>query len=292
MNAIWSFWTKPFFAARASSWHTDWHHWLAWGLSLSAASRHYQSTHLVTDDEGARVLIDDLQLPFQSVSTALNRLDDEDPAWWSLGKIEAYRLQQEPFVHIDTDVFLWKRLPRRLENADVFAQNREAIGPGPTIYRPWEVEEALGYPDHGWLPEEWPSFRKHPSPSGACCGILGGQNVELIRRYAETALRLIRDPLNEAAMRAFAKKEEHMVLLEQYLVVMCAEYRRVTVEYLFDELGDAYHPEYAADLGYTHLASDAKRNRRIAALLERRVSEDLPEHYHRCMRLVYSGVLT
>ncbi len=282
MNAVWSFWTKPYQAQRQSSWYREWHHWLAWGLSLATASRHYRATRLVTDDEGARILIDELQLPFESVSTALNGLDGEDPGWWSLGKIEAYRLQQEPFVHIDADVFLWKRLPSHVEEAEIFAQNPEPIGPGPSVYRPGEIERALDYPECGWLPEEWLTFRDHPSPYGACCGILGGQNADLIRHYAETALRLIRDPRNRSGMLALPNKHDHMVLLEQYTLAMCAHHQGVTLRYLFDELGDAFHPEYAAEVGYTHLASNAKRDRRIASLLERRVRQDLPEYYQRC----------
>ena len=55
---------------------------------MCAARRHYPTTCLVTDDEGARLLIDGLRLPFARVSTALNALRDEDPEWWALGKIE------------------------------------------------------------------------------------------------------------------------------------------------------------------------------------------------------------
>src|SRR5262245_39114277 len=97
LNAVWSFWTKPYWAERQSSWAHDWYHWLAWGLSVYAARQHYPDTYLVTDDAGARVLVDRLQLPFAEVSTALNALADEDPGWWALGKIAAYSLQQVPF---------------------------------------------------------------------------------------------------------------------------------------------------------------------------------------------------
>jgi hypothetical protein len=43
----------------------------------------------VTDEEGARILVDELQLPFEHVSTALDAVADENPNWWALGKIEA-----------------------------------------------------------------------------------------------------------------------------------------------------------------------------------------------------------
>ena len=119
MRSVWSFWTKPFSVERRTSWASELHHWIAWGLSVETARRHYPHTCLVTDDEGARILIDELQLPFTSVTVCLNRLRDADPEWWALGKLEAYRRQREPFVHVDTDVFLWNALPAHVAAAPV-----------------------------------------------------------------------------------------------------------------------------------------------------------------------------
>ena len=76
MRAVWSFWSKPYFAGY-SRWYTDWHHWLGWGLSLHTVSQFYPDTWLVTDDAGARILIDYLQLPFARVSTELRKLRPE-----------------------------------------------------------------------------------------------------------------------------------------------------------------------------------------------------------------------
>jgi hypothetical protein len=258
-------------------------------LSLDTASRHYPATSLVTDDAGARILVDCLQLPFAHVSTALNELQNEDPDWWALGKIEAYRRQTGPFVHIDYDVFLWKPLPPELERAAVFAQNPEPVMAGYSFYRPADIERAIGYPERGWLPEEWFAFDDHPVPHGACCGILGGNDVALLVHYAETALRLLRDPENRTAMRVLSGKGEHMMLVEQYLVTLCAAHCGVEFRYLIDDIRDAFHTERAMDLGYTHLASAAKQNRRVAAHLERRVQEDLPEYYERCKKVVTDG---
>src|SRR5450631_1603665 len=67
-------------------------------LSPMAARQHYSKTRLYTDAEGARVLIDELELPFERVSTCLNKLQGEDPEWWALGKLEAYARQDAPFV--------------------------------------------------------------------------------------------------------------------------------------------------------------------------------------------------
>jgi hypothetical protein len=294
MNAIWSFWTKPYQAERRLSWHREWHHWLAWGLSLYAARQHYPHTRLVTDDEGARILIDQLQLPFENVSTALNGIANENPNWWALGKIEAYRRQRTPFVHIDTDVFLWKRLRPELENADVFAQNPERIDFGGGYYSPVEFEASIGWPRRGWLPEEWTWYRKSKlAPRAQCCGIFGGCQIDFINYFAETALRIVRHPSNRPGWRELPGK--HMLLIEQYLLNAMIEYhlrrqkppfRLAGIRHVFPEIEDAFNFERITEAGFTHLAAGAKQDARVARDLERRVERDLPEHYERCARYV------
>lgn len=292
MNAVWSFWTKPFLGERRFSWYDEWHHWLAWGLSVYSARQHYPQTCLVTDDAGARILIDELQLPFVHFSTTLNGIARESPEWWALGKIETYRHQEAPFVHIDSDVFLWKQLAIQLEQADVFAQNPEPIILGASCYRPDELEGALGRPERGWLPKEWLWYRRAASqPRAECCGIFGGCRVDFIQHYADLARRLVADRRNHAALRSYVGKPGQMILLEQYLLSACLEYHRdrkrspfcgIEIRYLFKSFEEAFHPERATEAGFTHLAAGAKRNQRVARHLELRVRQDLPDYYERC----------
>lgn len=294
MNAVWSFWTKPYFAERRLSWHRELHHWLAWGLSVHAARQHYPHTQLVTDAAGARILIDELQLPFESVSTSLDAIKDEDPNWWALGKIEAYRLQKSAFLHIDTDVFLWKRLVAELETADLIAQNPEQIELDGGYYCPTEFERSIGWPERGWLPPEWTWYRQSKIPPRAeCCGIFGGGQIDFINYFAETALHIVRHPANRPGWRELPGK--HMLLIEQYLLTAMIEYHRrrkkppfriSDIRYIFPTIEDAFVSERATVAGFTHLAAGAKKNARIARDLERRVERDLPEHYDRCARYV------
>ena len=297
MKSVWSFWSKPYFAGY-SRWYTDWHHWLGWGLSLHTVSQFYPETCLVTDDAGARILIDYLQLPFEHVSTDLNKLRNEHRDWWSLGKIEAYGLQDRPFVHIDADVFLWKPLAAELEHADVFAQNPEPIVPGATLYTPEQVESAI---DGGWLPEEWLWYRRVKKAESQCCGVFGGNRVDFIKHYADTALRIIRDPRNRLAMRRLREKSRHMLLIEQYVLTACVEYHRIQegspfagieMRHVFASLDEALGPHAPVAAGFTHLAAGAKRNRRVSRDLEKRVQKELPEFYDRCTDLLFSHLRT
>jgi len=292
MKAVWSFWSKPYFAGRKSCWASETHHWLSWVLSLETARRHYSETCLYTDSKGADILVDRLGLKFSQFSTDLDALADEDPGWWSLGKLYTYSVQQEPFVHIDSDVYLWKRLPEHIESADVFAQNPEPFPElGDLCYRPECVDRAFQAAG-GWLPEEWHWYRQRLSRQrGECCGIFGGQRTDFIRHYANQALRLALDRANDSAWNALGNRAEHMTLVEQYLLAACVEFHCVDtasafnpiqIRYLFDSISQAFRPEAATRVGFTHLIANAKTNQTVAARLEDRVKLYYPEHFACC----------
>jgi hypothetical protein len=81
VRAVWSFWTKPFLTHRRFTWLTERHHLMAWVLSLETSKKQYRETVLVTNEEGARLLVDGLGLEFTSVLTELKALRDADPDW-------------------------------------------------------------------------------------------------------------------------------------------------------------------------------------------------------------------
>lgn len=294
MKSVWSYWTKPSRCGRPNGWKSEWHHWLAWGLSVYAARQHYPETCLVTDDEGARLLVDELGLPFEHVSTGLNALRDEDPDWWALGKIAAYCEQEAPFVHVDTDVFLWRPFSERIARADVFTQNPEPLDQGFNCYFPAEIKEAISAAG-GWLPKELPAFRTLVErPAAACCGILGGQRVDFIRDYAERAFRLATDPQNRAAWSGLGNLRLHMLVVEQYLLTAGIAFHReqpasafhdIEIRYLFEPASAPWTRDQVARIGFTHLASHAKRHPRAMRDLVARVRRDLPEYFAHCQRL-------
>jgi hypothetical protein len=301
MKAVWSFWTKPFRSRGAGGWRSQKHHLLSWVLSLERARHHYPETALYTDDEGAQMLVEGMGFDFGHVSTSLNGLKDADPGWWALGKIWTYASQKEPFVHIDSDVFLWNPLPEKMAQADIFAQNPEHFGHGALFYQPEVLDAAIHNVPGGWVPEEWKWYRSNDvAQQGECCGVFGGKHIEFINHYARQALQLLDYPANQAALQAMGDKSEHMILLEQYLLSACIQYhqqredspyRGLTVVYLFSSMDEAFNSEHANKLGYTHLLAGAKRNRDITDKLERRVKMDYPAQYEKCLRYVRQNVM-
>jgi Family of unknown function (DUF6734) len=293
VRAVWSFWSKPFDAGHGWRWRAPVHHLLAWGLSLRLAQSHYPQTSLITDTPGRRLLVEQLGLEFTHMSTELDRLADAEPALWTLGKLVAYSLQDEPFVHLDGDVFLWRPLPDWIINSPVFAQSPEDFHAVDAPDGPRPIEDAFARAGVS-LPAEWVWAR---SLGGrrfreANCGILGGTNAGFLRHYAALALDLALNPLHAPAWAAIADPGAMNTAIEQFFLLAClgyhrfnpeSPYRGVSVRYLFPSAAEAYSPENAARVGYTHLLGPAKQNEYVTSRLAERVCAEDPDFYERCL---------
>lgn len=283
-RAVWSFWSKPFQTLHQRAWLHPKYHLLSWILSVRTAERFFPETALITDDFGAELLVSKLKLRFGHVSRDLNQLADTDPCWWALGKLYAYRSQSEPFVHLDSDVFLWRGLPPHLNGLSAFAQNPERFTFGTGAYRPDVWDNLLD--KQGWLPLEWQWYTKRHGNTAACCGIFGGANTAFIQHYANQAVAIIDRNVKQFERLEPLAKLGSNILLEQYFLAACAEFYRqhpdpsigeVKLAYLFDsERAAAIEADGA---GYTHLIAGAKLNHDLCARLEQRVRRDYRSDY-------------
>ena len=291
MRAVWSFWTRPFDEHYGGIWSKPLHHLLSWGLSLQTAAQHYSDTVLVTDRRGKELLVDQLGLEFGTVSMELERLKDADAGLWALGKLVAYALQDRPFLHLDSDVFLWKRLPAWLEEAPVFTQCPE---PFSGHYYPQDIEWAFTQAKRP-LPIEWTWARAHRGffPCETC-GIFGGNDIGFIRHYAQTAVSLALAPQNAAAWALLGDKRGYNIVLEQLFLAACAEFhmtdpaslfRGVHIAHLFSSWQDSMDANQAARRGFTHLISHAKSHPAVGRRIEERVRRENPHFLRHCEQI-------
>lgn len=290
MRAVWSFWSKPHIDGHALGWATERARLCAWILSVETARRHHPETALYTDDAGARLLVDALALPFDHVHLTLNALDGYASDWWAAGKILTYLQQETPFIHIDSDVFLWKRLPDHLLDAPLLAQNPEYFTPGRSWYYPQKFD-LLTQLD-GWVPEEVRWYRStYETQRAFCCGIFGGHRLDFVHHYAKHALDLLLHPANRP-LWAFLGGDN--ILIEQYVLSACVAYHQdnraspyhnVDVACLFPSDIEAFKVENYTQAGYTHLIGGAKRNPHLCQRLERRLQREYPTAYDRVCAL-------
>jgi hypothetical protein len=294
-SAVWSFWTPP--RNRDARWRNDLDHLLSWSLSLATAARFFESTTLVTDSTGARLLVDKLHLPFDEVSTSLDLLNEKLSAWWVLGKLAAYAQQDRPFVHIDSDVYLWKGLPASLLKANMIGQNPErAPLDESSYYKPKTVMKTVER-HGGRLPGEFADYVRNHGDNAINTGIFGGCAWEEIRDYSRNALEMITTPANARPWEILGELFMHSVLVEQYyLAAYCAEldrtgrFEKPSIEYLFNSEEAAFRDSVATRAGYTHLMG-AKRNPHLMGLVAGRLRRDFNHQYEACLRAVESTQL-
>lgn len=286
MRAVWSFWSKPYQAGKHSLWVTPMAHALAWGLSVQHAGKHYPDTALVTDSAGRRLLVEQLGIPFRHVSTELDCLRDVDAGFFALGKLVAYSLQERPFLHIDTDVFLWKPLPPAVTSAPVIAQNPEFHVHG--VDSPVHRLEIAFRERNLSLPIEWQQARARNSAwlREENCGIVGGGNVEFLRNYARKALNLVMAPQNSRAWESLGDGYAFNWCVEQLFLAACVDFHDVKIRYLFPSTDESYDINRAVRLGYTHLLGSAKSHPSIGQRLQERMRRENPEFFRRCERVI------
>jgi hypothetical protein len=286
MRAVWSFWSKPYFAQQGSTWLSHTHYLYSWALSFECARQHFDETVLYTDDAGAELLIEGLKLPFSKVSTSLNDIEHYDSVWWAVGKLYTYSIQSRPFIHIDSDVYLWKALPKHFQRATVIGQNPEYFQIGSSWYQP-EKFDAIIESRH-WLPDEVMWYRKQgKNQMAVCCGVLGGSDTDFIHHYASQALKLINYSLTEEKYQPLYGDN---LLIEQYLLSAFINYKQNHMSgnltqcksaYVFKSASEAFNPVNSKRVGYTHLIGGAKHSQELMNRLARRVWNDYPDHFER-----------
>jgi hypothetical protein len=146
-------------------------------LSIDCASRHFKEVQFISSDWGVD-LMKELKLPITSYSNKLNEMKDVSRFFWAYGKLLAYNEQDQPFVHLDNDVFLWDTLPDRILNARLCFQSHE----------PFDLQ---GYHYYNLLK---PCFEEAPVKPKVIvdnevmdfaynCGICGGHDLKFFREW-------------------------------------------------------------------------------------------------------------
>jgi hypothetical protein len=288
MDAVWSYWSAPAGPTQAARWKSSFHHLISWALSVSMPGVASSRKVLYTDSPGAELLVEAMGLPFDQVHCTLDDLPAQMGRFWVLGKLHAYRAHQRPFVHLDSDVYLWKQLPTRLTQASIFAQNPERFSRESYDYRPTAL---LAYLDRTGttVPAELRWYTALGGNEAYCCGILGGRRTDLLSTYAHAAIELILS--NQSTLSHLPDDIEVNVLMEQYfLSAFCAYHLMMgadsdlSVEHLFESELESRRARRSEVLGYTHLIGPAKLDSAILDRLARYTEANLPEYHARAKR--------
>jgi hypothetical protein len=309
-KAVYSFYSYPFRTWLSYAGFTTLEDFLnAWTLSVHLAQGHFDEIELVTDSYGKAMLLDCLNLPFTRVK---NELDAVIPAhvkdlYWTFGKLWAYSVQEEPFIHVDYDVFLWNKLPDKILTAPMFGQNAECDIWKVDIYR--QGYKALcGHLKY--KPDDWvtiyPYIHKHDIAINV--GIIGGNDIKFLRKYATTAIDIITHSENKEAFEIIKRLDKLTagnvihgcnVVIEQYLYsrLCVADKRWNDMQFLLDkpEIFTGHKPHISVniacqEIGFTHLIGlKAKQNLDTMRRLKHRIEKDYSSYGEKIAAIVKNG---
>jgi hypothetical protein len=265
-------------------WDKAKYNWVSWILSCNQLIKFYDKVELYTDDFGYDILITKLKLPYTKVHVILNELDHYHSDLWAIAKIKVYSLQDEPFMHVDGDVFIWDKFPDNFINSNLFAQNLENTT---DYYRKmWNgISSELEY-----IPNEMLAFHNGETNLCANMGVIGGSDIEFFKLYAEKSFEFVNrnlevwDKINLFNFNIF---------FEQELFYELSVLKSKPITFLFDEIwgdnayigfGDFHQVPHKRT--YLHLLGVFKRNQNICKAMEIYTMKYFPDSYSSLAKLL------
>ncbi|WP_165040306.1 DUF6734 family protein [Dysgonomonas sp. ZJ709] len=262
-------------------WVSSQYHLMSWALSCLSLKENYEKVVLYTDYAGYNILGKLLKLPYSEIIIQYDNLSCPEHHW-AYPKLLTYSLQKKPFIHIDGDVYLPKRLGVKMETDGLIAQNREI---GTDYYKNMMdgiLQEDIIIPD--FLKEV---LKKDSIPSYNA-GIIGGNDIQFIQKYCRTAFDFIEgNRLNDINRKNV--NVNYNILFEQILFYALSEKSNKAVTTVLNhsvqDNGYTYH-EFCDFYSYDkyslmHIIGGHKRNAKICELLGRTLLNKYPEYYER-----------
>ena len=229
-TALYSFWSKPFLAKSEfktfGEFNTKEDFLLSWSVSVKLARRHFARVILVTDTWAWKNLFEPLDLPIDDVRIILDDLDCTTDMW-SISKAYSIMEMEEPFVHLDSDVYLWEELSEEILCSKVFTQSREGK---------WDPYQDQIYTKR--------SDDYHRNFEGGCkyfnnfraenlehlaynTGVVGGNDLGFLKNWAENMISL--------ANLYDSKFKSNEFIGERYLAVVWVEQALIRAMEIVDE---------------------------------------------------------
>jgi hypothetical protein len=287
MKLVHTFWTKNAgenLRRFKGGWSGELQHYCSWVLSAWQAKKTHDNISLVTDKAGAKLFLNVLRLPYDSVDTSLEQYRGPG-RFWSAAKVYSYGLQKDPFVHIDGDVILWNKLPDDCLAAPVLVQSLEHVRNVPFMKT---YVRSLRYARSAMpvVPECW--NRNHFNAYN--CGFFGGCDLEAIGSYVRNASGLfaaendgfwdaVTDDYSEDLNRTIERWTAFATFAEAGTSVRCLTDSGESSESGGGRLG--FQHVMGAKRDYPSLASDGTLN--APALIIDTVKQRHPNTYYRLL---------
>lgn len=262
-------------------WLAPEYHIIAWSLSCLRLREHYNNVILYTDSQ-TKTIFQNLELPYTEIHAVYDNLDVPHSNLWAFPKILTYGAQREPFLHVDGDVFVNRKFPERLLEADLIAQNEES----PTQYYLLMMGQLLHSLD--FIPSKLRYAIKNETIKSFNAGIMGGSDLSFFKTFANAVKKFLK--LNEKSFKTIVPSANVNLLFEQLLFAELVHQEKKHVEcYYKDMVEDNKYSshrfcnfdqtnEYSH---YIHFIGGKKKDEMLCYQLRATLAREYPSFYFR-----------
>lgn len=270
MKALYTFWSKPL-KENVCRCKSEKNFVLMFIYSMLWSAKWFQKVEMNTDDYGYNIF-----KYFESnnikIKNTLNNFDNLDSyLFWAYPKLYSLTLQDEPFVHIDGDIFIFRKLKNELFEGDFGFQNRE------TTYYERTYNRLINFYDKNYLnkPIEWnPSLK-----SAINCGLMYFKDPTLAKIFHENikkyfinidkdSLSILKKELQEIINVTYIT---YPLLFEQYYInCFVNSFKNLKTNYLLSDEEIKKEEQGQSNIeGYVHLIEDKNNPYYINNISER-----------------------
>jgi hypothetical protein len=291
MKIVQSYWAKPSMKNESlhqsdrnkGGWRDKKYNYMSWALSCLQFRKFYPEVELVTDKIGFDLLINKLELPYTKVDVRLDDLNGYHSDLWALGKVFTYGLQDSPFIHADSDVFIYSGFSSALENSGLIAQNIER---GFHYYDKLvkSIQSSFAY-----VPECINnSVEKNGGILSVNAGLLGGNNINFFKSYVKESFAFIDENVDRLGLIDIGLFNN---VFEQILFYAMSERAELSIHYQLSNVNHAFDnlanlTDVPVKRHFVHTVGIYKRMQYIADLVEYRLLSDHPEYYFKIKKLM------
>jgi hypothetical protein len=190
---------------------------------------------------------------------------NKDTVIWMKSKIDVMEKQTKPFVHLDNDVFIKKKINFDFDKVIVEQNDYELYGM--YQYRLDFFNQYTQHLDH-WKPDLGYAFN---------CGVLGFRDLELRDQFLKVFYELEEIFIKNHNPKIV--KVEPCIVLEQYNLASLLHHHNIKPTLLLWKKNLFENFQLADKMGYSHIVGQKKYRNDIVLEIENRLSKLFPYWY-------------
>jgi len=222
-------------------------------------------------------------IPYDNIHLVDFDNDGVDSKFWIYGKIKTHTLINEPYIHIDGDVFMFRDIiGNKLDNGEYSAvvqsvEDSFTIGDSFNNMYSASLNPYVKYTRHGI---DWDKY----DLTAYNCGVIGFNDMNLKNMYADKVKNILCDISKDIDFNENRKKYDGMFLIAEqsllYYILQENNIKPLEILKYEDMINDVnWSMNLGAKMGYTHMWSYSKYRDDVIQQIKIKINNFFPEYY-------------